>query len=110
MSTGDNYKRIFVSARDALLGHGVDSVHLEFILFHMWYTGEDYAKALDFYAVWRGVDARWLHNQLCGTLLRQGKEIGPEALLSKLVKEVNCDRLDRVWPQSKLIGEVNCED
>ena len=91
MSTGDNYKGVFLAAREALLGHGVDSVHLEFILFDMLYTGDGYDKALDFYAAWRGVDARWLHNQLCGTLLRQGKEIGPGALLAKMVKEVNCE-------------------
>ena len=89
MSMGDNYKVVFLAAREALLGQGVDSVHLEYILFDMLYAGDGYDKALDFYAACRGVDARRLHNQLCSTLLRQGKEIGPGVLLSKLSKEVN---------------------
>ena len=77
-----------MKAREALLRLGIDNVHLEFILFDMVYTGDEYTKALDFYAAWRGLDAVWLHNYLCGSLLRLGKEIGPGALLTELKGEV----------------------
>lgn len=84
----DNWKQVYMKAREALLGHGIDNTHLEFILFDMVYTGDEYTKALDFYAAWRGLDAVWLHNYLCGSLLRLGKEIGPGALLTGLKGDV----------------------
>ena len=83
----NDWKKCYIQAERLLEKRGIDNRHLILTLFCMIYLGCPYSVALKFYSEYRDEAPERMQSNFCFWLLREGREIHPEQLLTELAKE-----------------------